>query len=208
MNAAHLHLIIVHAAPALIWAGLFLFVIAWFFPRERAIRLATLIVVLGTAVLFVLAANTGESAMELLHEVPGVSDELIHEHEDLGELMYPLALAAAFIVLVWFTLARRDERHARGWSWWVGLVLLAAAAGLATWTANRGGAIRHPESTPGWEVPVAEPSDAAGEHEHGAEVEDHDEREPAGAQEQTPAEVKQPEEHGDPEHGHDSGHEH
>lgn len=145
-NPAHLHLILVHSAPTMFWMGFLLLLISYFFPREQGIRLATTIVVIMGAIGLIAAANTGEAAVDLLKGLPGMDEAAIHTHEEMGEFVFPFALASAFLVLIWFTLSRKKEQHVRGWAWWVSLLFIAGTATLATYTSSLGGKIRHPEA--------------------------------------------------------------
>jgi uncharacterized BrkB/YihY/UPF0761 family membrane protein len=158
-NAAHIHLILVHSAPTLLWIGLFLFLLSYFAPHERVIRLATLIVILMAVVGLVAGANSGEAATDLIHAETGIVEEVVHQHEEAGELLFPFALATAFLVFIWFTLARKTEPNVRGWAWWAGVFFIAGTALLSTYTSNLGGLIRHPEVEKGWTPTQTETSD-------------------------------------------------
>ncbi len=158
-NAAHLHLILVHSSPTLLWIGLLLCTVSYFHPNEKAIRLVTLVVVLMAAFGLVAAANSGEAAVDMIEGEPSFDKGVVHDHEEAGELLFPFALASAFLVLIWFTLSRKKEHHVRGWAWWASIVLLVGTASLATYASNLGGKIRHPEAQKGW---VVEPADSSG----------------------------------------------
>ena len=155
MNPAHLHLILAHAAPTMIYVTLFVLILSRFFPREQGPRLAALILAFLAAGALVLAANSGEEAVEELRYVPEVVQDAIEPHEEMGELLFPLSLLAAFLVLIWYTQARKTPETSGGWTWWAALLMVLITVVLATWTANLGGAIRHPESQPGWVAPEA-----------------------------------------------------
>ncbi|MCB2211857.1 hypothetical protein KQI52_07075 [bacterium] len=145
-NAAHLHLIFVHAAPTMLWIGLLLLIFSSFYKNQTGLHLATLVVILMAAAGLVLAANTGESAADLVSQIPGISDKAIHDHEELGETMFPFALASAFLTIIWFTLLRKHPDKVRSWAWWASVLLVAGTAVFATVVSNVGGHIRHPEA--------------------------------------------------------------
>ncbi len=145
-NAAHLHLIFVHSAPTLMWIGLLLLIFSSFYKNQTGLHLSTLVIILMAAAGLVLAANTGESAADLVSQIPGISDEAIHEHEELGETMFPFALASAFLSIIWFSLVRKNPDKIRGWAWWASVLLVAGTAIFATVVSNVGGHIRHPEA--------------------------------------------------------------
>lgn len=170
-NSAHAHLIFVHAAPAFLWASLLVYLFAHWFPKEIGLRLASLLLVLIAAIGLVVAANTGEGAVDVLRGDPLVDGEVVHEHEELGELVFPLAVVSAFMVLVWFVRSRNHRPVRHDWAWWAGLVLLLVTTAITTYTGHLGGRIRHPEILPGWSATDAENSTTFDNTDHGVDTE-------------------------------------
>jgi len=176
-NAAHLHMILVHSAPTLLWVGFLLCLFSYFHPSEKAIRLVTLVIVLMAAVGLVAAANSGEAAEELIESSTWFDHDVVEEHEEAGELLFPFGLASAFLVLIWFTLSQKKEHQVRGWAWWASVVILLGTASLATYASNLGGKIRHPEAQKGWVVQPVDSSETPvvkGSTEHHEDEEDEE----------------------------------
>ena len=106
----------------------------------------------------------GERAEEVDEEYPGVSHDLIEEHEEAAVLsLYVVLVVGVVSALAWWRLSRR-EASAEVSGWLRAIVTVAAVVGMASmgYTAFRGGAIRHPQEhgeTGGGEVmPSAEPA--------------------------------------------------
>jgi len=144
MDATHLHLIVNHlpimgsflAVPVLILA-------LWRRQEPYVFAAAALLLALG-GVGAVVADQTGDRAEEAVEDLPGVSEHLIHEHEERAEVAVPLAVVtglAGLAVLGW-SLRRREVSLPAGG---VVLVLAVATAGVAAWTGQAGGLIRHTE---------------------------------------------------------------
>lgn len=87
---------------------------------------------------------TGEPAEEVIEHLEGVSEELIHEHEEAAEKALAAALvlgaaALAFLAAAWRTKALSSKAAP------VVLALSAPVFAVVAWAAHLGGLIRHPE---------------------------------------------------------------
>ncbi|MBC7533010.1 MAG: hypothetical protein H7318_15660 [Oligoflexus sp.] len=90
---------------------------------------------------------TGESAEEVIEHWPGISKDLIHEHEELAEKATALSIVTAAAAGVAFFLERRRPQTL-GRSLPVVFVLSLLTLGVMGATAHEGGKIRHPEINP------------------------------------------------------------
>jgi hypothetical protein len=143
MNAAHAHLLLNHIP--VIGAILGLIVLVWGFYRKNSeVRTAAMLVFVIVALLSIPAYLTGEPAEEMVEDLPGVSHDLIHEHEEAAEfaiwVMQGLGLAS--LVGLFFAWKKNAVPN------WLNIAILAlalASAAAMARTANLGGVIRHPE---------------------------------------------------------------
>lgn len=142
LEAPHLHLMVNHLPVLGVPFALVLGAVGLLRRQDVLVRaaLVTLLVVAGASWA---AARTGEEAEDIVEELPGVSEDRIHRHEEAAEWAARggIGLGLLALVLLWTGRHRGPSR--------VGVaILLLLAAGLAGWlayTANLGGEIRHPE---------------------------------------------------------------
>lgn len=164
MSATHLHLLLNHIpiigtffAVALLAIGL-----VRRSPEVTRLGLLTFVIVALVAVPTYL---TGEPAEEIVEHLPGVSHDIIEEHEEAAlpaSIVLWVTGAGALLSLVMGMRGRRGPRWLNGAVLALGVVAFVAMARLG----NIGGQIRHTEVRPDF---VAEA--ARGEGEEG---EDHE----------------------------------
>ena len=90
MNNSHLHLVVNHLPIIFPMVGIILLFIGIFTKSEVTKRNAYIIFMLG-AITSILAMATGENAEEAIENLPGVSENLIHTHEEAAELFAGLS---------------------------------------------------------------------------------------------------------------------
>ena len=143
MNAPHWHLAINHVPVV----GVFLVVLLLAYALVRG-RGEWYGVSLGALVLLALATVpvffTGRSADDVLMEIPGVDDKLIHVHEAAANVAFAGVEMLGAIALIVLWLGRKLPHISRGAAAFI-LVLALAETVLLGRTANLGGQIRHPE---------------------------------------------------------------
>ena len=159
LNAAQFHLLLNHVP--VIGSIFALAVLAWgLLRRSPEVQRAAMLAMVVIAVFTVVAYLTGKGAEEVVEHLPGISHDLVEEHEEAalwaGWLLVATGLAAA-----WALWAGRGGRRAPGWT--TGAVLLLGALGFAASarTAHLGGLIRHPEiRSDGVSAPASDDGDA------------------------------------------------
>lgn len=105
------------------------------------------------ALLALPAFFTGEPAEEMVEELPGVSHDLIHEHEEFAETGIIVMEILGAVALGGSILYRRAEKIPMPYLGAVLLLSLGSAAIMGI-TANLGGEIRHPEIRGAGALPV------------------------------------------------------
>lgn len=143
MNDAHLHLIFNHFPIIGITIGL-LVLIAGYLIKNQQVKATSLGIFIFSALAAIAANYTGEGAEEIVEKIPGMSDSLIHDHEEYAEQFFTLSLilgGAALITL--FLQIKKQGLAAYGYI----LIIILAISSLvsAYYVGVSGGEIRHSE---------------------------------------------------------------
>ena len=142
MSIVHLHLLLNHVPVIGVFVALLILLVA-LARKNDAIGKLGLALLVGVALVTVAVYFTGEPAEDAVENLAGISESIIHSHEEAAEgafIATGIAGSAALALLLWYR-RRTLARWALGASFALGLV----AAGLMAWTANLGGQIRHSE---------------------------------------------------------------
>ena len=99
MNAAHLHLIVLHFPIAGAFLALPLLALALWRRGEAGTTYAAAIVLVIAAAGALVAVETGEGAEEVVEPLAGFSEPDLHEHEERGELALWVSIAAGVLGL-------------------------------------------------------------------------------------------------------------
>jgi hypothetical protein len=87
---------------------------------------------------------TGEPAEEIVEDMPGISEDLIHEHEEFAEKAFIFIEVVGGIALIALIGGRFNKKLGNTLAVFT-LIGLIAGGGLIAWTANLGGKIHHQE---------------------------------------------------------------
>jgi uncharacterized membrane protein len=143
MNPAHLHIILNHIpvigipfCAALLSYGLL--------RKSEEVKRASLFAFIVIAVLTIPAFLAGQAAEDVVEHLPGVSEQLIENHEDAGLIALIATLILGAISTAVLLLSRRFSSAARRMTVLLLVLSLMGGAWLAR-TANLGGKIRHTE---------------------------------------------------------------
>lgn len=144
MNQAHLHLILVHIPVVLMPTATLLLVFAHL--RKQTAIVPTICALFVVASLFAGAGfSLGEGAEEIVEHLPGISEHLIEEHEEAGDVALVLSIIAGVLALATGIICSKFQALQR-----IALTALfitgAAASFSLGYTAYEGGKIRHPEA--------------------------------------------------------------
>jgi uncharacterized membrane protein len=147
IHPAHWHLILNHIPVV---GSAFAFgLLAWAMARRsEELKRASLCAVVLVALLTVPAYLTGEPAfegiMEILEATPEDEDPLVNAHQNAAGFSFAAAALAGVVAIVGLVRSRGGKPMSRPIVVTVA-VLTMVTLGLMGWTANLGGAIRHPE---------------------------------------------------------------
>ncbi|MBS7648846.1 hypothetical protein KEJ17_04285 [Candidatus Bathyarchaeota archaeon] len=154
MNLAHVHLLLNHIPVIGTLVGLLLLIVGMVMKSEE-LRKVSLGMFAILALLTLPVYFTGEPAGEVVEHLPGVTEEIIEEHEEaaLTALIATLILGVISLGgLIYF----RHLASLPGWLIKVSLILSIISMGLMGWTANLGGQIRHTEIRAGFKPPTSD----------------------------------------------------
>jgi uncharacterized membrane protein len=161
MNEAHLHLLFNHFPITGLIIGVLCLLAAIVFKWEQVERVSLWVIVLCCMLSFP-AYFSGEGAEEMIEDLPGISHDVIHEHEEKAEKFIWLTSALGLLSLFSYLgfLRRLSFRKM--------LSLSTALLGLITvfmsfQVGNSGGLIRHPEIQEGAKQSAEQPSESAEE---------------------------------------------
>jgi len=145
MNATHLHLILNHfpVIGTLVGIGV---IFHGYITRSEEIKKTALWIWTAMAVIAIPVYLTGESAEEAVEHLAGVSESLIHEHEEMAELAIWLMEALGAFSFLSLVIYRVFPSASRGKVIFVVATCLSLAVfGVMARTGYLGGQISHAE---------------------------------------------------------------
>ena len=147
MTSSQIHLALTHVPVILSLVGLVMLVIA-FLKKNDTLTRTSFYLLLFAGLIAVPVYFTGEGAEETIEHLPGVSETVIEDHEDLAKVAFGLVGATALLSLAGLLFYSRPGLRRL----LLPLVLLfaLATAGVMAVAAHLGGQVRHPEIRPGF----------------------------------------------------------
>lgn len=165
MNGAHLHLVFNHFPIIVPIVGMLILIVGFFTDSNTVKRTAFGVFILG-ALLTLPSMFTGEGAEEIVEKLPGVTHDLIHEHEEKAEMLALLNYALGLISIFGFWANWKQKSYANIVAI-AALVLSLVGLYLGKQAGTSGGEIRHTEIRTGF-VPATD-----GGSESNTEREEH-----------------------------------
>ena len=154
MDLTHIHLLLNHfpTIGSIIGGGLFVLALI---TKSDDLKRASLVVLLGIALLAIPTYMSGNGAQLGIKSLPGVSKSLIETHE--GAALVAMAFMEVTGAFAWLGLWQfRRLARVPNWNLAVILILTVVTFGLMTRASNLGGEIRHAEIRAGQETAAAE----------------------------------------------------
>ena len=143
MNNAHLHLVVNHLPIIFPIVGVIILLIAIFTKSDVSKRNAYIVFILG-AVASVAAMATGEGAEDAIENIQGVSENLMHRHEEAAEIFAGMSYFLGAVSLLGFLTSYRNFSLDK-----LMPVTILIVAGVSLYIAQEavrtGGEIRHTE---------------------------------------------------------------
>jgi hypothetical protein len=143
MNAAYLHIALVHIPVVLTPVSVILLAIAHLRSSLAVARVA-LGILIAASLMAVCAYFLGEGAEEVVEHLPGILESTIEDHEESASLSLGFTIAAGLLSLMSWIAISKGSALERALLAITFMVATASSASLA-YTAHLGGIIRHPE---------------------------------------------------------------
>ena len=143
MSWAHIHLALNHVPVIGLLIALLLLAVATLRRSTELTRISYSLLVLLAATAMVVYL-TGEPAEELIENLPGFSEALVEQHEEVA-LIATIGIVVLGLVALVGLIRFRARRIAPAWYGRGVLLLALLMGGVMVWTANLGGQIRHSE---------------------------------------------------------------
>lgn len=150
MNDAHLHLVVNHL-PIIIPIAAVVVLVAGFILKSEVVKRVSYFLFLVAAICTMPAFATGEGAEEVAEGLPGVTDHLIHEHEEKAEGFAILNYLLGLISLVGIWASWKQKQFAK----WIAIVVFLFAIVViikGREVGTSGGEIRHTEIRKGAKI--------------------------------------------------------
>ncbi len=163
MNDAHFHLVINHLPIIVPIVGALVLIMGLLLNQEVVKRVAYTLFILGAIATFP-TMNSGEGAEEVVEHLPGISHDLIHEHEEKAEFFAILSYLLGVVSLVALWVSWKRKKFATMVSALV-LVFSVVVLFFARQTGTTGGEISHPEIREGFKVAPDDDHEEVGESE-------------------------------------------
>lgn len=157
MNDAHLHLVVNHL-PIIIPIAAVTVLVAGFILKSEVVKRVSYFLFVVAAICTMPAFATGEGAEEVAEGLPGVTEHLIHEHEEKAEGFALLNYLLGLISLVGIWASWKQKQFAK----WIAIVVLFLAIIVVIKgreVGTSGGEIRHTEIRKGAKIQEEEHED-------------------------------------------------
>jgi uncharacterized membrane protein len=147
MNSSQIHLALTHVPVILSFIGLVILIIS-FFKKNSTLTNTSFYILLAAGLFTLPVYFTGEGAEEIVEDMPGVTKQLIGQHEEFAGIALITIAISAVIALAGILFKRRDQLL-RVIKLTTLFFALASSAAMAQ-TAHLGGQIRHSEIRSGF----------------------------------------------------------
>ena len=143
MNDAHFHLVVNHLPIVGVLIG-FLVLLAGFVIKKPQVKNTALGIFIFSALTAIVAFLTGEGAEEIVENLPGISETLIHQHEEYAELFLTMMLILGGVSLITLFLQYKKMPFSK-YGIIAVLLLSMVSIGVAKYVGTSGGEITHIE---------------------------------------------------------------
>lgn len=142
MNASQIHLALNHVPLffSLIGGAILLY---GFIKKSDSIKIMSLYFMIAAALFTIPVYLTGDGTEEMVEKLPGVSESMIHEHEEMAEIGLIIIIITGIAALGSLVLKKKALLLKIGLI--LSVILSFASFGVMAQTAHLGGQIRHNE---------------------------------------------------------------
>ncbi len=143
MNDAHLHMVVNHFPIIGTIFGLGI-LLAGIFMKNNVIKSVAYILFVVAGIFAAVSMATGEGAEEIAEKLPSVTDQIIHEHEEMAEKLAIVLYALGLVSLIGLYLNFINHAKASIVSYFA-MVIAIVGVFVGKQAGTTGGEIRHTE---------------------------------------------------------------
>lgn len=143
MNTAHWHLILNHF-PIIGTLGGIVVLLYGLVRKSNDTKVLGALLILAMAVISVIVMETGESAEEIVENIPGIGEAAMEAHEDAAKIANSILITSGVLALISLVL-HFFKKNVVIISMVATLLLSCIAFGFMAYTGYLGGKIRHTE---------------------------------------------------------------
>ncbi|WP_417371106.1 DUF2231 domain-containing protein [Gelidibacter japonicus] len=143
MNDVHFHLVVTHLPIVGVLIG-FLVLLTGYFTKSPQVKTTALGIFIFSALAAIAAFYTGEAAEDIVENLQGISETLIHTHEEQAELFYIMMLILGGASLVTMFIQYKKSTFAK-YGFIVVLLLSVSSIVMSKFVGTSGGEIIHAE---------------------------------------------------------------
>lgn len=143
MNDAHLHMVVNHFPIIGTIFGLGVLIAGIFF-KNNVVKNVGYVLFVVAAIFAAISMATGEGAEEIAEKLPSVTDEIIHEHEEMAEKLALVLYVLGLVSLLGLFVNYKNHSKANLISY-LAVVIAIIGVFLGKQTGTTGGEVRHTE---------------------------------------------------------------
>lgn len=143
MNDAHLHMVVNHFPIIGTIFGLGI-LITGIVMKNTVIKNVAYVLFVIAAIFGLVSMSTGEGAEEIAENLPSVTDQIIHEHEEMAEKLALVLYVLGGVSLVGLFLNFKNHAKA-GLVSYIAFLIAIVGVFLGKQTGTTGGEVRHTE---------------------------------------------------------------
>lgn len=143
MNEAHLHMVVNHFPIIGTIFGLGVLVTG-IFLKNNVVKNVAYVLFIVAAIFGAVSMATGEGAEEIAENLPSVTEQFIHEHEEMAEKLAIVLYALGLVSLIGLYLNIKNHAKANLVSYLAAVITIAGVF-IGKQTGTTGGEIRHTE---------------------------------------------------------------
>ncbi len=157
MNGAHFHLLVNHFPIVGVIIG-FLVLLAGTFLKKQQIMATALGIFAFSALAAIASYSSGEGAEEVVEDIPGISEKLIHVHQNYAGYFFAFMLILGVSSLITLYMQIKQSKFIR-YAYLLIFVLAIACGIMSAYVGTSGGEIRHSEIRSDADAPSSNKAD-------------------------------------------------
>ena len=143
MNGAHFHLVVNHLPIVGVIIGA-LVMVAGFLAKQKQVKQTALGIYIFSAITSIIAFLSGEGAEETVESISGISETLIHIHEEYAETFLVLSITLGVVSIISLYLSIKNHKFSK-YGNIITLILALSLVFVGKLVGTSGGEIRHSE---------------------------------------------------------------